>query len=207
MGLDVWRISRALRLSPELFVLAHDQPEPADDGFLLEPGGWPQGLALDKRGEFGPGQPCVFLAELGGGYAGCGVYEHRPAVCRTYPMALRGSSVAIREDALCPEGAWLEGGGDEATWRWKLRTYRERWDEYVAVVEEWNDQVRALGSTRRTVPEYLLYLVNTYDRLGEALMPYRSIPPSAGSSPTSGKLGSPTPSPASGVKTDWGTHA
>jgi Fe-S-cluster containining protein len=164
LGYDVWRISRRLRLSPELFVLAHDQVQPANDGFLLEPNGWPQGLALDKKGDFDPKQPCVFLLELGGGLARCGIYEHRPAVCRTYPMALRAGATVVREDALCPSGAWDEVAIADASWRRGLEGYRERWDEYVEVVDRWNERVRA-AERRYTLPEFLGYVVNMYDRM------------------------------------------
>jgi Fe-S-cluster containining protein len=163
LGYDVWRISRALRLSPEQFVLAHDQPEPADDGFLLQPDGWPQGLALDKKGEFEPGQPCVFLVELGDGHACCGIYEHRPAVCRTYPMALRETVTRVREGALCPPEAWTPSDINASQWSQHLRTYRRQWSHYVEVVDNWNSRVRA--GRRFTVPEYLDYVLNTYDRL------------------------------------------
>jgi len=164
LGYDVWRISRGLHLSPELFVLAHDQPQPADDGFLLEPDGWPQGLALDKQGPFDPKQPCVFLLELGGGHARCGIYEHRPAVCRTYPMALREAVTRLRDDALCPAGAWSEEQVGNPAWRADLADYRRRWDEYVEVVDRWNASVRcAPPATRFAVPAFFRYLLNVYD--------------------------------------------
>jgi Fe-S-cluster containining protein len=183
LGSDVWRISRALRLSPELFVLAHDQPEPADDGFLLEPEGWPQGLALDKRGPFAPEQPCVFLVELGGGHARCGIYEHRPAVCRTYPMELRAAATQVRHDALCDAGAWPDDQIGVPSWSAALRSYREQWDEYVAVVEEWNRVVRsAPPGTRYSVPAFLRFLLNRYDERAAsdgvrpaAIMPVRPV--------------------------------
>jgi Fe-S-cluster containining protein len=165
LGYDVWRISRELHLSPELFVLVHDQPEPADDGFLLEPNGRPQGLALDKQGEFHPKQPCVFLLELGGGHARCGIYQHRPAVCRTYPMALRDVVTQVRGDALCPPGAWSEEQIGDPEWRGHLAEYQRRWEEYVEVVDRWNERVRSAGIGRFSGPEYLRYLMNMYDTL------------------------------------------
>jgi Fe-S-cluster containining protein len=166
LGCDVWRISRGLRLSPELFVLAHDQPEPADDGFLLEPDGWPQGLALDKRGEFGPGQPCVFLVELGGGHACCGIYEHRPAVCRTYPMAIRQAVTRVRDDALCAPSAWSPEQVAAPGWMHELSAYRREWTEYATIVGRWNHGV--LETKRRTtVPHYLEYLLNAYDEMAQ----------------------------------------
>lgn len=162
LGYDVWRISRALRLSPELFVLAHDQPEPADDGFLLEPEGWPQGLALDKRGEFAPGQPCVFLVDLGEGHACCGVYEHRPAVCRTYPMGLRNETVQLRDDAECPADAWTAEQLGDPQWHDRLREYRTQWKTYVDIVTSWNTELRR-EQRRAHLGQYLDYLLNMYD--------------------------------------------
>jgi Fe-S-cluster containining protein len=163
LGYDVWRISRGLRLSPELFVLVHDQPQPADDGFLLEPDGWPQGLALDKQGSFDPKQPCVFLLELGGGQARCGIYEHRPAVCRTYPMALREAVTRLRDDALCPSGAWSAEEIGQLAWTRELRAYREHWNVYVAIVQRWNQRVQSQAEGRFSFSHYLAYILNAYD--------------------------------------------
>jgi Fe-S-cluster containining protein len=161
-------------MGPELFVLAHDQPEPADDGFILKPDGWPQGLPLDKRGRFAPGRPCVFLVELGGGHARCGIYRDRPAVCRTYPLPLRGEGGRVRADALCPDGAWTELQLGEPWWESELSEYRRRWAEYAGVVDRWNQMVRTTGSSFR-VPDYLKHLLNVYDAVsssgGEAPIP------------------------------------
>jgi Fe-S-cluster containining protein len=163
LGQDVWRISRGLGLSPELFVLAYDQPEPGPDGFLLEHHGRPQGLALDKRGDFDPASPCVFLVELGGGHARCGIYELRPGTCRTYPMARRDATVALRQDALCPPGAWSTRQVATPHWRLHLQDYTEQWEAYVAVVQGWNDRI-SRHERRATLPEYLGFLLNVYDR-------------------------------------------
>lgn len=165
-GEDVWRLSTRLRLAPEQFVLAHPQAEPASDGFLLEPGGPPLGLALDKQGRFRDTQPCVFLLELGGGESRCGVYPDRPVVCQGYPMSFLAGRVSQRADALCPPGSWPDELVALGEWRAALQRLRMAWDVYAEVVARWNARVSAARLEREFgFSEYLAYLMNVYDRL------------------------------------------
>ncbi len=101
-GYDVWLISTQQRLGPEQFLVPCPQEPPRDDGFLLSQEEPPYGLALDKRGQFHPKQPCVFLIELQGGGTRCGIYAHRPVVCQTYPMTAIDDIVVQYPDTLCP---------------------------------------------------------------------------------------------------------
>src|SRR5439155_20925086 len=105
-GHDMWRLSRALQLDPARFVVAWQEEEPAIGGFRLEPGGPAYSPVLEKRSWSRDGAACVFLLRLPGGHDRCGVYEHRPAACRAYPMLLERGVVALRDDPLCPPGAW-----------------------------------------------------------------------------------------------------
>ena len=165
-GEDVWRLSRGLRLAPEEFVLAHPQAEPTTDGFLFQRDGVMHGLALDKQGRFRDTQPCVFLLELGGGQTRCGAYEHRPVVCRAYPMSLAAGRVGQRADALCPPGAWPGESEALAAWRGPLQRLRMAWDVYAEVAARWNARVSSSPPEREFgLSEYLGYVLNVYDRI------------------------------------------
>jgi Fe-S-cluster containining protein len=177
-GHDVWRISTGQRLSPEHFVVAYPQKAAALDGFLLEAGGVSFSLALDKRGPFKAGRSCVFLVELVGGHARCGIYAQRPVVCRAYPMTIWSGVVAQRPESLCPPDSWPLAAVLRPAWRSALQRLRLQWDIYGEVVARWNARVAA-ASTHRSfaLPEFLSYLINVYDRLaalerelGEATM-------------------------------------
>ena len=48
---------------------------------------------------------CVFWMPFGETSGRCGIYAHRPQVCRTYPATLVDGEVARRDDVLCPAGA------------------------------------------------------------------------------------------------------
>jgi len=170
-GYDVWLISTRQHLSPEHFLIVLPQKRPGLDGFRLSPDGPPYGLALDKRGRLHPKQPCVFLVELAGGHARCGVYDHRPVVCQAYPMALREGAVAQRGDALCPPGAWPAAAVARPAWRVAQQRQRLHFDVYHEVVARWNARVAQAGEAfpaiRFAYGEYLSYLTNVYTRLAD----------------------------------------
>ena len=116
-GHDIWQICRAQRLSPASFLLAAPQPEPDPEGFRLERDGPTFYVVLDKQGRFTIKQRCVFLVTLGGGHERCGIYDHRPIVCRTYPMNLMASVVSPRPDLLCPPDSWPDEVIRRPAWR------------------------------------------------------------------------------------------
>jgi Fe-S-cluster containining protein len=166
LGEDVWRLSRRLRLAPEQFVLAHPQPQPSNDGFLLQAGGPVLGLALDKQGRFRDTAACVFLLELGGGQSRCGVYPDRPVVCQGYPMSFLAGRVGQRTDALCPPDSWPAEMLPLGAWRTALQRLRMAWDVYAEVVARWNARVSGARPEREFgFSEFLAYVMNVYDRL------------------------------------------
>ncbi|MGH2370928.1 MAG: YkgJ family cysteine cluster protein [Chloroflexota bacterium] len=166
-GYDVWLISAHQRLSPEQFLIAYPQQEPNVDAFRLDRESQHFGLALDKRGgPFKPERPCVFLVDLAGGQARCGIYAHRPVVCQSYPMAMWSGVVAQRPESLCPPDSWPLAQVVRPSWRAALQRLRRHWDVYGEVVARWNARVAAVPPGAGFVlPEYYSYLINVYDRL------------------------------------------
>jgi len=146
-GLDVYRITRGLGLAPGQFVVAVPVGDRHVEGFRLAAGGERFQLALDKRRDGERAGWCVFWMPLGRAGAGrCGIYAHRPQVCRTYPATLVDGEVARRDDVLCPAGSWGPGSA-LASPDWRRRAERQfaeyeldaivnhRWNGHAAVAE------------------------------------------------------------------------
>lgn len=177
-GYDIWRISTQQRLGPQQFLIPHPLAAHGCDGFYLDHESPPLGLALDKRRPFRKDSPCVFLLELGGANARCGIYADRPMACQTYPMSRWSRTVLQRREALCPPDAWSPAQVQHPDWRARLQRQRMHYDLYSEVVARWNARVAAAPESRRfSLTEYLSFLMNVYDRLaaltaehGEAAM-------------------------------------
>jgi len=154
-GFDLWRICRSLGLDPGDFVVAFGQQPGAPFGFRLRHGGECYELALEKRGRFGLGQPCVFLEELPEGVSRCGIYAVRPGVCRAYPI----------RPALCPSGAWADDEPRQPHWREVWQTVSDDFDRYGQIVLAWNAQVDAHPELALSFNQYVNHLLTVYDRL------------------------------------------
>jgi Fe-S-cluster containining protein len=166
-GCDVWRIARAQRLDPALFVAQHPEnpeEEPSPSGFLLRPNGPTAVLALQYQPSRRRERPCIFLMKLRGGYQRCGIYDERPLACQAYPLLLEDNSVTMRDDMICPNGSWAGPGLDTAGWHTWLTRSEQEWRTYEAVVARWNEDVRqgAYGATA-DLRRFLDYLLNVYD--------------------------------------------
>lgn len=164
-GYDIWRISTTERLAPESYLIAGHQKEENSEGFLLDPDGRPFFLALDKRGRFHRYQPCVFLMDLASGNGRCGIYGHRPAACRVYPMTISRGEVRLAEHAICPPGSWSQAEIARPNWREAVkRTFVES-DIYTEVVSRWNARVAHSPGQSFTLNEFLSYLMNVHESL------------------------------------------
>jgi Fe-S-cluster containining protein len=165
-GYDVWRISTSQRLGPEQFLVPVPQDPPRTDGFLLDLDEPPYGLALDKRGQFHPNQPCIFLVELKGGHSRCGIYAHRPTVCQAYPMTLMDDETMLYPDALCPPGSWPAAEVRRPSWREAIARRTMHFALYEDVVSRWNARMLAAPpGTVFSLFAFYAYLINVYDRL------------------------------------------
>ena len=106
---------------------------------------------------------------LADGQGRCGIYPHRPLVCRTYPARLHHGSVDVRDDAMCPPGAWNISGMDLPAWRMSLLRMELEWALYARVVERWNAFVASgPAAAAYALPVYCGYLMNVYARLEAA---------------------------------------
>ena len=161
-GHDVWSISRYLHLPPSKFAIAWQEEEPSVDGFRLERDGPLFSLVLDKRSWSRERSPCVFLMRLPGGRDRCGVYDHRPASCRAYPMLLVDRMVRLRDDPLCPPGAWPADEPSKPAWREAVEQAHRHFDVYQVVLSVWNQRVRA-DEASRSLDDYYDYLLGAYD--------------------------------------------
>jgi len=167
-GYDIWLISTRERLNPEEFIVAYPLPKKNAESFHLSKDGFNCALALAKKGEFAIERDCTFLVQLGGGHARCGIYEHRPGACRTYPMTLFRNAVIQRKDSRCPPNAWSEEAKRWPSWRVSLKRMDMTFDVYHEVVARWNARVdQSPEGTTYPLTTYLNYLMNVYDRLGQ----------------------------------------
>lgn len=138
-GLDVFRITRGLGLAPSQFVVAVPLGDRHAEGFRLGAEDARYQLALDKRRDGPNAGWCVFWMRLGAHAGRCGIYAHRPQVCRTYPATLVDGEVARRDDVLCPAGSWGPGSA-LASPEWRRRAERQ-FAEYeldAIVNHHWN---------------------------------------------------------------------
>jgi len=178
-GHDVWRLARGMHMPPHEFltlVLARDENPLA---FRLEFGGPRLDIALDEvADERAPGapdvpegkSPCIFLVQLPGGVGRCGAHPHRPQVCQTYPAYLDGDVVRIRDDVMCPTGAWKLVHMRIARWRDAMQDFVVQRDVYGAVVRAWNARVEAAGPEHGAFSplEYFDFLIAAYRELAAA---------------------------------------
>ena len=173
-GQDLYLISSTQRLPPESFCLIYPEKDPRPESFQLEANGQHYSLALDKKGRFALKKSCIFLMELPGGNARCGIYDHRPVVCRSYPMSLWSSVVAQRRETLCPPDSWPLKEVTHPRWVVALRRLCLDLDVYGEIVSRWNARVATRPGVSFALPEFFSYLLNVYDRLAsldEALGP------------------------------------
>jgi Fe-S-cluster containining protein len=163
-GYDAWVIGKGLYLPLESFLIYFPVSEPNERGFLLEPGGPRHEIALDKVGAYQKGNACVFWVELAGGGGRCGIYAHRPMVCQTYPAYQQQEMVVLRDDVLCPQGAWNLVGMDLPSFRQRLSRFRMEQDIYAYFVAGWNGSLER-SRRRVTIREYYAALMNVYEKI------------------------------------------
>jgi Fe-S-cluster containining protein len=160
-GLDVFRIARGLGLAPLQFAVIVPRVREYVEGFRLGAGDERFQLALDKQHDGW----CVFWMAFGETAGRCGIYAHRPQVCRTYPATLVDGEVARRDDVLCPTGSWGPGSV-LASPAWRRRAERQFAElELDAIVNRrWND-APAVPDAPDAVDAYLAWMLGVYAAL------------------------------------------
>ncbi len=165
-GYDVFRLARGLRLAPEQFLVALPQPEPNGQGFQLDRTEQRFHLALDKLRIKAESRPCVFWIGFPSGVGRCGVYPWRPAACRTYPAYFHQGQVRLRDDVLCPDGAWSDGRLRQPSWADELRQTQVEFDIYRLAVARWNYHVEHTPHLEQiSLLGFYSYVMSFYGRL------------------------------------------
>lgn len=165
-GFDLWNIASRLALAPGEFLAWFPTDAAVPGAFILDQGGQHFDIALDKVRDERRHRPCIFLVELPGGVARCGIHAARPHVCQTYPAHLDREVVALRDDAMCPTGAWKLGRMSVAGWRRQMREFLVHRDLYARVARAWNQRVEAAEPGRCfSIDAYYDYLLNVYPGL------------------------------------------
>lgn len=157
---DMRRITLGLGVMPPDYLIAVPEPQPTPEGFVLQPGGPSLRLVLLKNGPMAPGQPCVFLAQSGDGTSRCGIYEHRPETCRSYPMVRRPAGVVVHPDALCPPGSWPDGGQPESHWLPSIDGVQSDMAEHRGLVARWRELIESDPATVRGVEDFCWFLID-----------------------------------------------
>lgn len=175
-GYDVWLIASRLGLAPQQFAICYPVRAEHADGFRLDQTDVFYDIALDKVRVDRPHQPCIFLMELPGGGGRCGIYEHRPQVCQTYPSYLDGDVVALRGDVMCQTGAWNLSQMGLPIWQQRLAHFTVQRDIYSYIVNCWNQRVtHSLVGTRFDVAAYFDFLMNIYQELASCADGYTQV--------------------------------
>ena len=165
-GLDVYRMTHGLGLAPRQFAVVVPVQRPGIEGFRLDAGEDRFQLALDKQRHGERAGWCVFWMPFGTTSGRCGIYAHRPQVCRTYPATLVDGEVVRRDDVLCPAGSWGPGS-TLASEAWRRRTERQYAElEIDALVNKrWNGSEVPAASAADALDAYLTWTLEVYERL------------------------------------------
>jgi len=146
---DVRILAEGTALHPREFLWLRDSGGP--NGFQLLPGG--NGVELHLR-RHAPSGACVFLMEMAPGVARCGVYTHRPLVCRNFPAALERGSVGLRTNVKCGPDSWNLATMDLCAYRRDLSLAQAAQAEHHQLVKAWNTRI---AEESRTATEDELY--------------------------------------------------
>jgi Fe-S-cluster containining protein len=143
-------------------VVVGQHEKDTSEGFYLNSTDSPYYLMLDKKQRFTRTRPCVFLMSLAQGQEKCGIYEHRPAICRAYPMSMMHGEARLSRNAICPSGSWSQEEMGKPVWREAVRRTHVELDLYTCVVSRWNARVAHSPDESFTFNEYFSYLLNVF---------------------------------------------
>jgi Fe-S-cluster containining protein len=181
-GLDVYRIARGLGLAPPEFTVVVPIVRPGIEGFRLGPADDRFQLALDKRRDGARAGWCVFWMPFGDTAGRCGIYAHRPQVCRTYPATMVDGEVARRDDVLCPAGSWGPGSAlmGEA-WRRRAERQFAEYEIDAIVNRRWNALDAIPAGEAAAFDAYATWMLGVYAALdGDPAAPLEWTSPHRG---------------------------
>ena len=128
---DIIRIATDTGKKPEEFVALIDDYSPRE---RTEPAVMLEGkkriivLKHDKR------RVCTFFDGKG-----CGIYDSRPYLCRTYPFTLKNGDMADVQNRACAI-FWYPKGKNKEEYMKNLEVYYRQIEEYKKIVDEWNSK-------------------------------------------------------------------
>jgi len=143
----------ALHPSEFINLFEHDE---AKRGFRLWPNGPFKQLHLIRRADT---RACTFLMEIALDKPRCGVYAHRPLVCRNFPAALKRGTVAVRSGVTCGPNSWNLAAMDLPTYRRDLLRANAAWNEHWKIVAAWNTAIDATN-IEKTPDELFAFLLS-----------------------------------------------
>jgi Fe-S-cluster containining protein len=160
-GADIWRIATRLDVPPESFLRPIPAPPAADDAIALAPPHPPVRAALARRALKGRVSACVFLMQVDGRAARCGLGGLRPLSCRAFPAAGAGGAVRVGDDLPCDCRAWSLADLDRQHVSALLRQAEHERERYRAVIHEWN-ALAVAPSARVSFGDFCRYLLAAY---------------------------------------------
>jgi Fe-S-cluster containining protein len=145
---DVARITKATNKKPKSFVSLISEPperERTEPSILID--GGPCLLVLKRR----KGSVCIFYNGTG-----CGIYDCRPMLCRTYPFRVRRPVFRAQSRAPCLTDMksracserWVPEGAEKKQCARDCRKYESEIRKYEKIAGEWNKKAGSGGSFR-----------------------------------------------------------
>ncbi len=134
---DVLRIAQATGKKPGSFVSVVQEPlerEREEPAILID--AEPCLLVLKRMA----GNVCMFYNG-----EGCGVYDSRPMLCRTYPFHLEGASLPSMKSRVCPE-RWQPSAAEKKRYIADCRRYESQIRTYWKIAMQWNQNGGSLES-------------------------------------------------------------
>jgi Fe-S-cluster containining protein len=164
-GCDVQRLVKGLSLSPqEVSYLQRVKTEAVQPfAVFLSRARDPYELCLQKKPprtqDPTEKRPCAFLIELDSFTRRCGVYPHRPMVCRMFPTVATSYGVDVVQRTTCPPRAWTIERVDIPTAQVLHDLWRIERDLYCAFLERWNLLASATPEDRRLSTEAFFFML------------------------------------------------
>jgi Fe-S-cluster containining protein len=130
MPSDVARISRALNLDPADFISTIPEPpqrERKEPAIIID--GKPSLMIL----KWAIGRVCFFYQEN----KGCGIYDIRPKLCRTYPFNLSKACLEDMKSRACPN-LWFPDENGRSSYIKDSEKYQTGLSRFIKLAQIWN---------------------------------------------------------------------
>jgi Fe-S-cluster containining protein len=169
-GFDVVRLVDALGVDAIALVEASPDPVTTETSFYLDTAGDAFIAVLRRRAD--PFRCSLLVGPLGDGAYRCGVYAHRPLVCRAYPFELVDGAIGLRSPVRCPAGAWTAGPEADRAHRPELRLHTLESDVQRWLVRTWNWHVlTAADPATVTFEDHLAWVLGLVRPCADLLAP------------------------------------